>query len=268
MLRINVCALNHSQAYADTTASLMSVDLKRRRAQRGGMRPQLAVVGVAAAWLCAGVVVGQASPPAAFHLLVQQWPASFCATAHCTRAAPATFTVHGLWPNYADGSYPSFCPGPAFDDAKLGELKAEMEQVWPSLTQGDDSFWGHEWTKHGTCAQPALTDEHSYFAAALRKRDGLDLLGALKTAGIEPSATPVDTDSVKAALSAAVGKDVLVHCHSGSAAAPRAAGPADKVSYLSEVWVCYTNTPSLDVMECPHTVVDTCGSTLVIPPAP
>ena len=74
-------------AYADMKLR-HDVDLKG--VPHGGMRPQLALLGVAAAWLCAGVAVGQASPPAAFHLLVQQWPASFCATAHCTRAAPAT----------------------------------------------------------------------------------------------------------------------------------------------------------------------------------
>ena len=68
------------------------------------------------------------------------------------------FSIHGLWPQYSDGGYPSNCSDEPFsDDAVEAVGMSTMYEMWPNV-QSDpsdsdyDSFWEHEWTKHGTCS--------------------------------------------------------------------------------------------------------------------
>ncbi|KAL2649859.1 hypothetical protein R1flu_017987 [Riccia fluitans] len=70
-------------------------------------------------------------------------------------AKPVKFTVHGLWPENEDGSYPSCCTGPGFDEDKISELHEFLVKSWPTLschspkqchggTAGRFGFWKHE----------------------------------------------------------------------------------------------------------------------------
>lgn len=96
-----------------------------------------------------------------FFYFVQQWPSTFCHHTSCHRAPPPYFTIHGLWPDRFDGSYPQFCKGSAdsFDLDGIGPDRQDvMSAVWPSLTGPNEGFWGHEWNKHGTCAMDILPD--------------------------------------------------------------------------------------------------------------
>lgn len=81
-------------------------------------------------------------------------------------------TIHGLWPDCGDGTYPTTCTKEAYDHDRV--VKAVgldvLETMWPNIQVAEDagkkydSFWEHEWTKHGTCT--GLTQE-AYFSAAL-----------------------------------------------------------------------------------------------------
>lgn len=68
------------------------------------------------------------------------------------------FVIHGLWPQYSSGGYPSDCTSEPFDETVINEIGLEdMNHYWPNVksepTDADyDSFWQHEWTKHGTCS--------------------------------------------------------------------------------------------------------------------
>uniref|UniRef100_A0A0K0CWE6 Ribonuclease T(2) n=1 Tax=Angiostrongylus cantonensis TaxID=6313 RepID=A0A0K0CWE6_ANGCA len=83
------------------------------------------------------------------------------------------WSIHGLWPNYKNGSYPQFCDGiPKKFDGKLIEpierrLSYYFQKVWPNLypTKSARSLWKHEWEKHGTCSQNLrnLSSELLYF---------------------------------------------------------------------------------------------------------
>eukprot|EP00904_Undaria_pinnatifida_P003208 jgi/Undpi1/12889/HiC_scaffold_7.g02555.m1 len=81
-------------------------------------------------------------------------------------------TIHGLWPDYGDGTYPTTCTKEAYDhDRVVNAVGLDvLETMWPNIQVPEnagtkyDSFWEHEWTKHGTCT--GLTQE-AYFSAAL-----------------------------------------------------------------------------------------------------
>ena len=89
-------------------------------------------------------------------------------------------TIHGLWPQYADGTWPSTCSFEEFDEDIMEEFGWNViESMWPNVkatlpssvstvSNLDDysSFWKHEWSKHGTCSGLSQRD---YFGSALKQ---------------------------------------------------------------------------------------------------
>mmetsp|Transcript_16884 Transcript_16884/g.28042 ORF Transcript_16884/g.28042 Transcript_16884/m.28042 type:complete len:278 (+) Transcript_16884:131-964(+) len=79
-------------------------------------------------------------------------------------------TIHGMWPEYKDGTWPSFCTTEVLDNATIAPLLSRMEHYWPNVQALTPTahhffdFWKHEWSKHGTCS--GLT-QLQYFEAAL-----------------------------------------------------------------------------------------------------
>jgi len=73
------------------------------------------------------------------------------------------FTIHGLWPQFSGGGYPSYCTDEAFNPASPEAVGLDdMYERWPNMQAEEgssdyDSFWEHEWTKHGTCSPLAQT---------------------------------------------------------------------------------------------------------------
>lgn len=55
----------------------------------------------------------------------------------------------------------------------------------------DDSFWSHEWLKHGTCAMeggaPGMGSEFDFFNTTLTIWTNLDIMRTLKASNIVPS---------------------------------------------------------------------------------
>ena len=79
-----------------------------------------------------------------YYLLNLSWSPEFC---YSHQSAPecgkgATFVLHGLWPQNADGTYPQNCSnaaGPA--------NPSQYSDIYP-----DASLLEHEWRTHGTCS--------------------------------------------------------------------------------------------------------------------
>ncbi|MQL86968.1 hypothetical protein Taro_019508 [Colocasia esculenta] len=129
-----------------------------------------------------------------YFLLALQWPGSLCQrTRHCcpkngccrSSVALDEFTIHGLWVDYDDGTWPACCTDSRFDIKKVKPLMEKLEKYWPTLSCSSSSnchggkglFWAHEVVyyssspddtkKHGTCSSPVINDEFGYFLTAL-----------------------------------------------------------------------------------------------------
>lgn len=136
--------------------------------------------------------------------LALQWPGTNCRGKHrccpsngCCRHSGSLnyFTIHGLWPDYNDGTWPACCNGPRFDAKEISPLHDALDKYWPSLSCGSPStchggrgtFWGHEWEKHGTCSSPVVQDEYGYFLTALNVYFKYNVTQVLIEAGYVPS---------------------------------------------------------------------------------
>lgn len=138
--------------------------------------------------------------------LALQWPGTQCQNVRrccssngCCRGsnAPTEFTIHGLWPDYNDGTWPSCCKKSKFDEKEISTLLDALEKYWPSYRCGSTStcysgegiFWAHEWEKHGTCSFPVVRDEYSYFLTTLNLYFKYNVTRVLNEAGYLPSNT-------------------------------------------------------------------------------
>ena len=74
--------------------------------------------------------------------------------------------IHGLWPQYSQNSYPSFCKDVDFSIDALNPIMPELKEYWHSDREPDADFWCHEYKKHGSCVFKPVT-ELEYFNTAL-----------------------------------------------------------------------------------------------------
>ncbi|KAI0734404.1 ribonuclease T2-like protein [Fomitopsis betulina] len=116
-----------------------------------------------------------------------------------------SWTIHGLWPNYCDGSYPSSCDSSRdyddittlLEDQGASDTLTYMQEYWQSDDESDEKFWEHEWDKHGTCYTTLATDCFSdyetgedavtFFETAVTLFQQLPTYDWLSDAGITPS---------------------------------------------------------------------------------
>ncbi|MCD7460739.1 hypothetical protein HAX54_044319 [Datura stramonium] len=148
------------------------------------------------------------------------WPPALCdqkrSCCYPTTGKPALdFGIHGLWPNYNNGSYPSNCNRTTpYDETEIEDLISSMQENWPTLAcpkYNGTKFWSHEWAKHGTCSLSTL-DEHSYFEAALTIKEKVNLLSVLEDAGIEPGGF-YSLEAIKEAIKNGTGHEAAIQCN-------------------------------------------------------
>lgn len=58
---------------------------------------------------------------------------------------------------------------------EIEDLLPELEKVWPSWSSDDETFWNHEWTRHGTCAEGVVGQQHAFFKAVLSLHNKLNI---------------------------------------------------------------------------------------------
>lgn len=98
------------------------------------------------------------------------------------------FTIHGLWAERYDGSYPEYCNRSIhFNMTKLDRLEEELKYKWYDYEhKNSEIFWKHEWLKHGSCSLDVLPTEINYFATALKMHNKYNLTNILRSGGIIP----------------------------------------------------------------------------------
>ncbi|KAL0336376.1 UNVERIFIED_CONTAM: Extracellular ribonuclease LE [Sesamum radiatum] len=197
-----------------------------------------------------------------FFYFVQQWPGSYCDTKRgccypTTGKPPSDFGIHGLWPNYRDGSYPSNCdPNNPYDQSKISDLISRMQENWATLSCPSNSgstFWSHEWEKHGTCSESAL-DQHGYFKAALNLKSKVDLLQILQSAGINPEGGFYSLSSIRSAIRSGIGYTPGIECNVDE----------EGNSQLYQIYVC-VDTSGSELIECPVFPNGKCTSSVEFP---
>ncbi|KAF2553560.1 hypothetical protein F2Q68_00036164 [Brassica cretica] len=197
-----------------------------------------------------------------FFYFVQQWPGSYCDTQRSccfpTSGKPAAdFGIHGLWPNYKDGTYPSNCDNTKpFDSSSISDLISSMQKSWPTLacpSGSGETFWEHEWEKHGTCSESVI-DQHEYFQTALNLKQKTDLLGALTKAGINPDGKSYSIESIRDSIKESTGFTPWIQCNTDESGN----------SQLYQVYLCVDRSGS-GLIECPVFPRGKCGDEINFP---
>ena len=188
-------------------------------------------------------------------LLATQWPESFCETQSCADHKDV-WSIHGGWPQYTNGGWPqNCCFEKEFRASQIDSIRDELDKHWGTLKAGasDDSFWSHEWTKHGTCAKNSelLNGELNYFNHTLQAFKALSIDKWLSDASITPSSSKMySVTDFHAAVTKGVGAKVQLWCLS------KRHGDSPIVSQIN---FCL-NKDTLKPFDCPNNMIDEkCG---------
>ncbi|CAF1081389.1 unnamed protein product [Brachionus calyciflorus] len=195
--------------------------------------------------------------PTDFDYLIfrQIWPASSCmfpGPNTCTiDPVISTWVVHGLWPSIKTEIGPSFCnKSVPFDFGTVKWLLPELLQYWPNLYTNTplESFWKHEWEKHGTCALtlPQIQDQSDYFNVTLGLRNKFDFGPALKKLNIEPDDKLLyDLDKIKYAIRNYFRVEPMIVCY---------VLKDSDVQYLSQMQVCLSK--DFQLVDCEFKAIE------------
>jgi ribonuclease T2 len=173
-----------------------------------------------------------------YYLLALSWAPEYC---HGHRSSPECdgshrgFVVHGLWPQFQDGRWPSQC-----SNAPGLSNPSTMLDIMPDLR-----LIAHEWTTHGTCT--GLTAEQ-YFRVV---RKAYRMIG-IPPALVNPSQTSRQSAAeIKQLFTEAnpglTRDDIAISCHN---------------RYLAGVELCLSKT--LQPIAC-QAVRDCNANTIIIP---
>ncbi|OCK82429.1 ribonuclease T2 [Lepidopterella palustris CBS 459.81] len=155
-----------------------------------------------------------------------------------------SWTIHGLWPDHCDGTFDANCDAnraytnitAILQSFGKTDLLNYMNIYWKDYQGNDETFWEHEWGKHGTCVStlsPSCYTNYQpteeavdFFQKTVDLFQTLPSYDWLAAAGIVPSTTATYTS---AAILAALGANrggfqVTLGCTSGA---------------LDEIWYHY-----------------------------
>lgn len=183
-------------------------------------------------------------------LFVQYWPGCWIQNDHIkgTNFTNNYFNIHGIWPEYNNGSYPQFCNKTAiFDPGQLTTIRHDLTRFWTNYHNAE-KFWYHEFCRHATCAENdvLLRTEFEFFNAGLTLRSKYNLYHYLANSNIHPTNTQkYPLQQIYDTIKSNVGTDVAITCAN---------------SILDEIIICLD--ANLNLINCPS-ALNTCHSKLV-----
>nr|BAA10892.1 ribonuclease (RNase LC2) [Luffa aegyptiaca] len=143
---------------------------------------------------------------------VQQWPPTTCQQQQkpCFQPPPATFKIHGLWPQKGPNSV-VYC-NKNFDRTQISSLENQLDVVWPDVVTGNNTgFWEHEWNKHGSCSESQF-NQTLYFQTAINMMNKVNLLKALGKGGITSDERTKSSQTMQKVLLAQFGNQPFLRC--------------------------------------------------------
>ncbi|KAI7943461.1 hypothetical protein MJO28_010989 [Puccinia striiformis f. sp. tritici] len=163
-------------------------------------------------------------------LLTQFWDS------HPATGPTDSWTIHGLWPDNCDGTYEASCDSSRqyhnitqiLQEGGGKEALTFMQKYWKDQHGNDESFWQHEWAKHGTCISTlephCLGPEYkpqsevvTFFNRTVSLFKSLPTHEWLKAAKIEPSSTTTYTlDQLQAVAKEHTGQEAVWNCRGHS----------------------------------------------------
>lgn len=115
-----------------------------------------------------------------YYVLALSWTPNWCVLEGDRRQSPQCdtgrgfgFTLHGLWPQYEGGGWPSFCP--TSRSAPSRRMTTNMVDI-----MGTSGLAWHQWKKHGTCSGQSAADYFALSRAAYAKVTRPDIFRKLK----------------------------------------------------------------------------------------
>lgn len=193
-------------------------------------------------------------------LLTIYWPPTYCTNGKCQNK-PDRWVIHGLWPNYENGSWPQFCCNITFNEKNVESLLPRMHKDWPNLIDvEEDTLWAHEWQKHGTCCyhNAKVGGLFNYFHETLSLFDKFDVNKWLSESGISPSSQKlVESEMISASIARNFGKKIILQClnhskshrhHSNSTSGTT--GDSSNRQLLDSVQLCL-DRDTLEPRDCP-----------------
>ena len=150
-----------------------------------------------------------------YFIFVQVWPESWTNISN-----NSYFTIHGLWMENLNGSYPEYCSGSPFNVSELNPIKDQLTTFWTDFKNATE-FWKHEYNKHFKCAQDTFPNVYKLFYYGLMLRNKYNLYELLKNNGIYPSNT-VFYDINK--INYVFNTSVVITC--------------ETENILTEIWMC------------------------------
>lgn len=159
------------------------------------------------------------------------------------------FTIHGVWPERWDGTWPQFCNRSyQFNLTELGSLTDTLDKVWTNYQPNNNNteFWSWEWDKHGTCALPVFGTELAYFSQGVLWQSMYRPYMYLDAANISPSKTELyGLSAIQNAVRAGTGYVPHVSC-----ANPTLRGKGYTNVFVSSITLCFDHT-GLALIDCP-----------------
>lgn len=131
-------------------------------------------------------------------MFVQFWPGTWIYlnnTYSNIKFNNSHFNIHGIWPNFYNGSWPEYCSGvPPFNTSVISSIQYELDKYWTNY-KNTTEFLNHEYTKHISCLLPNSSNiiefyfknELTAFTYGLYLRQKYDLYQLLFVHNIHPN---------------------------------------------------------------------------------
>jgi len=165
------------------------------------------------------------------------------------------FTIHGLWPEYPNNTYPEYCNKSAqFNLSQIEYLIPILNIEWPSSDGPNQDFWKHEYLKHATC-YPGV-DEEQFFLDTLHLFDQTDSTQTFRE-------NKIKTDVIYSKEKLNQMFNGTFHCQGSQNAttSPTTTRPAGLNSSIATLWRCYDL--NLQKFDCPNWIDTSCTANVL-----